>query len=223
MLLKLSLLFLLLSLPACATVEQKCAVQPSTCVSIPGITRIVQKDETLWRISKIYGVDIDSIAHANNIPNTTSITAGQKLIIPGVTTLNPATLEKFSSSDNSDFTWPVKGKIVAYFREKNAGVLNKGIDILAKTQEDIHASKAGKVIFAGNVPGYGKTLILDHGDGFASVYGGASIILAQAGEEVASGKIIGKTGNPPREEFGALHFQIRKNNKPQNPLYYLAD
>ena len=98
---------------------------------------------------------------------------------------------------------------------------NKGIDILTEPNQDVLASRAGNVIFIDELPGYGKTIIIDHHDGFSSVYCGNSSTGVKIGDEVQQGIVIAKTGQSPRKNSGSLHFEIRKKHKPQNPLYYL--
>ena len=75
--------------------------------------------------------------------------------------------------------------------------------------------------FAGRLSGYGPTLIIDHGNNFSSVYSGADSLLVAADADVAQGAAIAKAGDPRGPHQGILHFEIRKRQKPQNPLFYL--
>lgn len=218
-------LLIMFSLSACATVNNpqlqtslatQSSIQPSG-----GILHTVQKGETLWRISKTYQIDLEDILKTNKIPDSNNISVGQTIIIPGGTAKNAMPQINLASNDNMDFIWPIKGKIITQFRQKRDGVSNKGIDILPQSSQDILASREGKVIFIGDLPGYGKTIIVDHLDGFLSVYCGASSVNVNISDQVKQGMAVARTGNPPRQEYGALHFQIRKKHKPQNPLYYL--
>lgn len=223
---RLILLILLFGLPACATVTppsaQKASVSQEAAVPLSGIEHIVAKGETLWRISKIYRVDLEEILNHNKISDGTMISVGQKIYIPDQSVVSPPTPKtNFNNQEDPGFIWPSKGKIVARFKEKINGVANKGIDILTTPTEDVLAASPGKIAFIGELAGYGQTLIIDHGDSISTVYCGNSNIEVKIGDEVKQGMIIAKTGPPLRKNSGSLHFEIRKNYKPQNPLYYL--
>ncbi len=84
------------------------------------------------------------------------------------------------------------------------------------------ASQTGKVIFAGNRSGYGRLIILDHGQGITSYYAHLDKILVREGAQVKRGDLIGKVGETGKVTGPHLHFEIRVNGKPQNPLLYLV-
>ncbi len=119
------------------------------------------------------------------------------------------------------FIWPVHGLVCEHFKDKTSGVSNKGIDIALNSNENIIASSEGKVIFIGDIPGYGKTLILNHLNNLSTIYCGSSDIIVKKGQKVAQGMVIAKSGTSPRKNQPTLHFEIRKKHKPQNPLFYL--
>ncbi|HQP91168.1 MAG TPA: LysM peptidoglycan-binding domain-containing M23 family metallopeptidase [Candidatus Omnitrophota bacterium] len=218
MLHKIIALFCVFALAGCASVESPSS-SPATpqAVQIPkdAICHLVQKGQTLWRISKIYNVDIDDIARINRLPDDSSISTGQNLIIPSATKTN------FTSQNYADFIWPVKGTVVTRFKQKNSGVLSKGVDISTDSQADIVAAREGTVSFIGTLPGYGETLIIDHKDGLSSVYCGITSIQVKTGDTIEQGKTIAKAGQSPRSNASMIHFEIRKKHRPQNPLFYL--
>ncbi len=219
---KLVPLSLVLCLSACATTNQPISTASSPVISSPIQTdyrsHVVTKGETLWRICKSYDADIDEVVRINNIPESSNISVGQKLLIPKQKT--PANIN-FAAKDNMDFLWPANGQIVGRFRERLNGVQNKGIDIATAPGQDIYASRDGLVAFAGRLNGYGETLIIDHRDGISTVYCGNSSLNVKSGDEVKRGTAIAKAGQSARDGKTALHFEIRRKNKPQNPLYYL--
>lgn len=222
---KLFLVFALACLPACATVEQplpSTTVPATLTLPLGSVEHTVLKGETLWRISKAYNVDLDDILKANRITDATAVAIGQKIFIPKTAANETGNPEQLASKENSDFIWPIQGKIVTHFRQRNSGVLSKGIDILAETPRDIVATRSGKVSFVGNLAGYGPTLIIDHEDGFSSVYAGNSAVIAALGDEVKQGMAVARTSDGDKKDE-LLHFEIRKRSKPQNPLYYLSD
>ena len=105
---------------------------------------------------------------------------------------------------------------------KRFGSVNKGVDIQAAEGTHVRAARGGKVTFIHeNLPGFGKTVIIDHEDGFASVYAYVSQILVSAGQRVSQKDVIARVGSTGRTRVAALHFEIRRHQKPQNPLDYL--
>jgi murein DD-endopeptidase MepM/ murein hydrolase activator NlpD len=220
------IVLLSLFLSACATVEQPplqtaapiSAIPPLTT---PGTVHVVQRGETLWRISKTYQVDLDEILRVNNIPDSGTIDVGQRIVIPTEPTAKKLALNDTPDSGGGDFAWPLRGEVVTGFKQKRDGVMNKGIDIRPAGAQDVRASLGGRVTFSGRLPGYGQTVIIDHGNSFSSVYSGADTLLVARDADVASGTAIAKAGDPNGKHQGILHFEIRKRQKPQNPLLYL--
>ncbi len=86
---------------------------------------------------------------------------------------------------------------------------------------DIHASDEGVVTFAGQQNGYGNVIMIDHGNGYQTVYGHLSSIGVHVGQVVQQGESIGVMGNTGRSTGTHLHFEIRKDNTPRNPMTYL--
>ncbi len=102
--------------------------------------------------------------------------------------------------------------------------MHKGLDLMADVGEVVLAAKSGKVISATQNRGMGKYVIIRHADHYITIYGHLSEILVQKYDYVHQGQIIGKvgkTGNArPRDMLPHLHFEIRKNGVPQDPLEY---
>lgn len=214
------ILSLLLMLNGCKTAEAP--YRPDT-TSISGVYHYVRGGETLWSISKQYGVDINTIAKANNLEDARSdIKRGQRLLIPGSTTKRSYTAPKQSFA-YQNFVWPIKGTVVSPYGEKLDRTKNKGIDISAPEGTPVKASKAGKVVFCDEwLKGFGKTVILDHGDSFQTVYSYNSLILVNVGDVVEQNMVIAKVGRGGRAKTPSLHFEIRHDGEPQNPYYYLS-
>jgi len=206
----------------CATVPY----QGPPVVEIPkpigGIYHEVQKGDTLWRIAKTYGIEIADIVRANNISDETKINHGQKILIPGAKIPMPVTTEKNKLYEKDYFSWPIDGEILYYFGQKIYGARNKGIDIRAHNEERVLASKSGRVVFCSeHFKGYGNIIVIDHLDGFFSIYSRNSQNLVKAGDSVAQNQAIALTGSTGRGEAASLHFEIRREGRPQNPLHYL--
>lgn len=113
--------------------------------------------------------------------------------------------------------WPINGKVIAGFSESG----NKGIDIGGRIGEPVMAAEAGKVTYAGSgIRGYGNLLIIQHQNNMASVYAHNSKLLAKEGQMVARGQKIAEVGNTDADQ-AKLHFEIRRQGKPLDPLRYL--
>jgi len=189
--------------------------------SIPGVYHEVIKGQTLWHISKIYDIDLRKIINANRLPDASKIEVGQLIFVPD-------TREKVTgpvcvkSAKFENFIWPVKGRVVSYFGSMKKMARNNGIDIETRDGVGIVASRSGKVAYTNdNMKGYGKTIIIDHLDGFQTVYAHNAKNLVGLDERVARGQVIAKAGKTGRADKPTLHFEIRKKHKSQNPFYYL--
>ena len=99
-------------------------------------------------------------------------------------------------------------------------ILPTGVDLVAK-YVPLRAAKSGVVTFAGNMSGYGKIIIIRHDNGYETRYAHLSVISTNVGEHVNQGDLIGKTGNSGRTTGAHLHFEIRQNGVPKNPMKYL--
>lgn len=98
---------------------------------------------------------------------------------------------------------------------------HKGLDIAASYGSDVMCAAQGKIIFAGQKGGYGNCVIVDHGNGLATLYGHLSQILVKANQQVKVGEVIAKSGNTGRSTGPHLHYEVHKNNTPINPKLFL--
>lgn len=122
--------------------------------------------------------------------------------------------------------WPVLGEVTSGFGYRIHPIfkvrkLHTGIDIDADTGDSIKAAATGTVVSAGWKGGYGKCIIISHDDGLATLYGHASQILVSVGEKVERGEVIGKVGSTGYSTGPHLHFEVRVNGTPVDPLGYL--
>ena len=120
----------------------------------------------------------------------------------------------------SGLAWPIRGSVTSGFGTR-WGRLHAGIDIGAGTGTAIHAAKAGDVIFAGTLSGYGNCVIIDHGGGLSTLYAHQSRIGTTDGARVTQGAIIGYVGSTGHSTGPHLHFETRIGGSPQNPMRYL--
>ena len=114
--------------------------------------------------------------------------------------------------------WPVDGKLIRRFSPSST---QQGVDIAATKGKPVVAAAAGEVVYVGNsLKGYGNLIIVKHNENFLSAYAHNRNILVKEGQRVTDRQHIGSVGINNRRE-SALHFQIRRNGKPVNPLQYL--
>jgi len=176
----------------------------------------VVRGDTLYRIAQRYGVSAREICRINKISDIDSIEVGQRLVIPtkGKSVSTAAPKKKFQ--------WPTKGYVAVSFGETDAGTVSKGIGIRASLGSKVKAAQSGTVTFVGDkVKGYGKVIVLDHGDGFETVYAHNSENLVQLGEKVRRGQQIALVGRGGRASFPCLYFELRWRHQPLDPLAYL--
>lgn len=199
---------------------------------MPGSYHRVERGQTLWSISKRYGVDLETLVHLNRLPSSSQINAGQLIFVPAQPTSGaapsvssmttaPSAAEPFTADANG-FLWPLEGRVLAVFGARQQGVANQGIDVAAPLGAPVLASRGGRVIFVGEeLPGYGRTVILDHGDGYATVYAWNSEVLVRVGQVVPQRQVIARVGATGRAASSGVHFEIRRGHRPQNPFYFL--
>jgi len=120
----------------------------------------------------------------------------------------------------SGFIWPVQGVLTSGFGPR-WGRMHTGIDIAAPAGTPIHVAKAGDVIYAGWLNGYGNTVVVDHGDGIATLYGHQSRIGSTEGQTLNQGDVLGFVGSTGHSTGNHLHFEVRIDTKPVNPRPYL--
>jgi lipoprotein NlpD len=119
--------------------------------------------------------------------------------------------------DGIDWVWPAEGKVTANFN----GASLKGIDIGGRVGEPVYASATGVVQYVGEgIPSMGKLIIIKHGDTYLSAYAHNSEILVKESQKVAKGQQIAKLGSTGAQQ-PKLHFQIRRQGTPLDPLQYL--
>jgi septal ring factor EnvC (AmiA/AmiB activator) len=119
--------------------------------------------------------------------------------------------------------WPVRGKVIAPFGtfrhpEFGAEIVRKGIDIDAPVGEEIRAVEKGVVAYADRFAGYGKMVIVDHGERYYTIYGHLSEILKKIGDEVRRGEVIGKAGDSDSLAGAKLYFEMRKDGHSLDPM-----
>jgi murein DD-endopeptidase MepM/ murein hydrolase activator NlpD len=116
--------------------------------------------------------------------------------------------------------WPVSAPITSPFGWR-WGRMHEGVDLGAAYGTPIAAAGSGTVIYAGWLGGYGNLTVIDHGGGLATAYGHQSRIAVSVGQQVSRGEIIGYVGSTGHSTGPHLHFEVRVNGQPVDPLGYL--
>ena len=208
--------FLVFAFSGCATAPL--GPLPQISQPAPGIYHRVKKGETLWSISKIYNIGIEELMKINRIPDTSRIETGQAILIPRQQNLKPP--EPALNGEN--FCWPLKGRVIAGYGQMTDNIINKGINIAAGENANVVAARSGRVVFMSPAFGnFGKSIIIDHGDGYSTLYTRNSQVFIKTGDAVTKGMTIAKVGSAGRNKTKYLHFEIRKGYLPQNPNFYL--
>jgi len=118
------------------------------------------------------------------------------------------------------FAWPVSAPITSPFGMR-WGVLHPGIDLAVPTGTPIHAAAAGTVVWCGWMSGYGNLVMIDHHNGLATLYGHQSRVAVGCNQNVVQGQVIGYSGSTGYSTGPHLHFEVRANGTPVDPLGYL--
>jgi murein DD-endopeptidase MepM/ murein hydrolase activator NlpD len=125
-----------------------------------------------------------------------------------------------TGSGSGRLIWPVQGPVVSGFGMR-WGRMHEGIDIAVGYGTPIHAAASGRVIYAGWMSGYGNLIVIDHGGGLATAYAHQSALAAGNGQSVSQGQTIGYVGCTGHCFGPHLHFEVRVNGQPVDPLGYL--
>jgi lipoprotein NlpD len=136
--------------------------------------------------------------------------------VPTVPVPTPAPPASTAAGDMPDWAWPVKGNIIAKFTESN-----KGIDIAGTKGTPVLAAATGKVIYnESGFRGYGRLIIVKHNENWLSAYAHNDKVLVKKDEDIKKGQKIAEMGSSDTDRV-KLHFEIRKQGKPVDPLKYL--
>jgi len=209
-----------------------------TVLRIPnqdGIFVKVAKNDNVARLADKYGSYKQAVYAANLMSDETQLKIGSEIFLPGakfaaVTASAVGTSSRSARStitaSSRKFRWPVMGKISSVFgwRRSPFGrrrVFHSGLDIRAPRGRGIVAAGDGRVVHSGWMGGYGKTIVISHPGGISTLYGHCSSLLVRNGATVRSGQQIARVGSTGRSTGNHLHFEVRRNGTPQNPLRYL--
>lgn len=210
--------------PAAATDEPVASDEP--------VVHILLAGQTLWRVATAYGIGVDELADANGIDDPTQVAAGTALVIPGATSAvevapYPMAPTRRAESrppiDGGPWIWPVEGgRVLSPFGAPRRTHRHAGIDIDGEHGQPVRAARAGTVTFRGTMRGYGMTVIVDHGDGFRTLYAHNAAVTVDRGDHVERGQTIARVGRTGNASGDHCHFEIRTDDGPVDPLAYLG-
>jgi lipoprotein NlpD len=203
----------------------------------------VRTGDTLYSIAFKHGLDYRDVAHWNHIANPSRIYPGQRLAL--YSSKKSASLGSARKSTSAparpapsgaakppapapppkpagppvDWRWPANGEIVGRFGDRSS--VGKGIDIGGRLGDDVKAAADGRVVYTGSgLIGYGKLIIIKHNDTWLSAYGHNDALFVEQGADVRAGQRVATMGEGPGKR-PLLHFEIRLDGKPVDPLVYL--
>ncbi|MFW1676681.1 peptidoglycan DD-metalloendopeptidase family protein [Pontibacter sp. JAM-7] len=156
-----------------------------------------------------------------NPPKTATVTKKTSSAKPSTQRSRPATKTPTShvSTGPVRWQWPAPGSVVQHF--STSGKVNKGINLAGKRGDPVFAAASGRVVYAGNgLLGYGNLVIVDHNQQYLSAYAHNSRIMVQENDTVKAGQKIAEFGNTGTDRV-MLHFEIRRDGQPLNPLKFL--
>ena len=224
---------------------------PISSLSDRGVdgTYRVQPGDTLTSISRETGVSVEQLIALNDISNPSLIRVGQRLRLNGDAVVSnnmvddspqnemaassmsqargesapeqsaaPGRVTPAADATKIAMVWPAKGEIIQRFTPQT-----KGIDIAGKLGEPVVAAAGGNVVFAGDaVRGFGNLVIVDHGDGFITAYAHNEKLMVKKGDAVSKSQQIATLGQTATTS-PRLHFEVRRNGTPVDPLRYLPE
>lgn len=189
---------------------------------------VVQRGDTLYSISRRYGIPVNNLLSMNNISNPSQIEVGQRIrVASGAVSSGSRTSATVATSSSSfpdraadagiiSWEWPYRGNVITAYSEST-----RGIDIAGKIGDPVKAAAAGNVSYVGNgLRGLGNLVLITHSNGFISAYAHNHRILVKQGQRVTKGQQIAELGQSDTTS-PRLHFEIRRNGNPVNPQSYL--
>lgn len=196
----------------------------------------VRRGDTLSAISARFGISVAELARANGLADPNCIFEGQELRIPkrtsgkahlnvavavDGTSMSPRVVRRIVGRWRGQLVWPVPNGEVSSSYGPRSGAFHTGVDIAAPAGSDVLAAADGEVVFAGELRGYGLTLIVLHKGGLSTLYAHNHKNLVREGDRVKQGQRIARVGDTGRTTGPNLHFEVRYNSDHFDPLLLL--
>lgn len=238
--LTLTVLVVILGVAGCARYGRYVVEDVPTRAGGPAPSRyVVARGDTLYSIAWAYGLDYRSVAGWNDITTPYTIFPGQELKLrppvsnakkqkaPRTTAQTPSQTRTSTTSStpsppvtvDARWRWPADGALLARFAADDPST--KGIDISGRRGQRVLAARGGTVVYSGSgLLGYGKLIIIKHDDMYLSAYAHNDHLRVNENDTVSGGQHIADMGDSGADRV-MLHFEIRRDGKPVDPLRYL--
>jgi murein DD-endopeptidase MepM/ murein hydrolase activator NlpD len=190
----------------------------------------VERGDTLYSIARKHGRSVRDLTRWNSeISSPSQIEVGQLIRVRppgGSTSASTGTGQTVTDTPRVDsassrppasgirLQWPADGRVTAGYSPP----ASKGLSIAVPANGTVRAAAAGRAIHVGNLRGYGMLVIVKHNDDWLTIYGNLDQPLVTEGATVSAGQEVGRMGASP----GELHFEVRGNGKPVDPMAYLS-
>lgn len=191
----------------------------------------VKRGDTLYSIAWTYALDYRQLASLNHLDRSYRIWPGQQLRLKQRVSRSALIQDRLLPKKNiipvgaslmvrGNWHWPTKGQVIQGFEPGLAG--NAGVDISGKIGQPVFATRPGRVVYSGDgVRGYGNLIIIKHSNDFLSAYAFNRRNLVRVGSQIHRGQKVAIMGRN-RKGRAVLHFEIRRNGQPVNPLRFLS-
>lgn len=202
-----------------------------------GSTYVVRRGDTLYSVARAYGVQPEILARLNGLGAPYTIYPGQPLVTPGPQRAaversdpepalaggsQPPLSTPAAAAADVRFAWPLDGEVLERFGAGANGRRNDGVKIAARPGEPVRAAAAGEVVYAGDeIQGYGELVLIRHSERWVTAYAHNARLRVREGDRVEQGDIIAEAGETGSARRPQLHFEIRRNVTPVDPLRHL--
>ncbi len=212
----------------------------------------VEANETLYRIAKAYDVSVEELMLTNGLDDVSALRVGMRLAIPGASEsrqvepakdsrteakADPGAQEPNDGKSKASVTdkrapvvvgrpdgvlqWPLRGVLYARFGNKGKEP-HDGIDLAAPAGTPVKTALPGVVMFAGEQKGYGLIVLVEHADKLVTLYAHNRDLRVKTGQKVREGQVVSTVGDSGRTSGPHLHFEVRQNGVPVDPLKLLG-
>ncbi len=188
-----------------------------------GVWYTIEPGDTVASIARRYSVPVDDIVELNDLNDPDRIEPGQALFLFGIDELiRRLPPRKPPSGGTPRFRWPLETGVLTSGFGPRGGRTHQGIDIAVAPGTTVSAAADGTVIYSDDKQrGYGNLVILQHADGYVTVYAHNRRNLVDEGDEVRQGAPVAEVGSTGHSTGPHLHFEIRHAGEATDPLIYL--
>ena len=198
---------------------------------VAGVAHVVREGDTLWNISRRYGVDVDHLLRANRLRPGEAIRLGRRLQIPSGAvdegrqeppSFAAITLTPPPEARGLALIWPIDGAVGSPFGPRGAA-WHGGIDIKGDRGTPIRAAAPGMVVMSGRERAYGNVIKIWHAGELMTVYAHNLENHVKVGDWVERGQVIGTVGSTGRATAPHLHLEVRLEGRKYDPLFWLPE